>query len=137
MIELKHVCKTFESGTGGVDALKDVSLTIEDGDIYGIIGMSGAGKSTLVRCINLLERPTSGEVIVNGERLDTMTPAQLRAARREITMIFQHFNLLMQRTCLRNICFPMELNGVKRADAEKRAMELLFDVQAHGNQCRN
>ena len=125
MIELKHVCKTFESGTGGVDALKDVSLTIEDGDVYGIIGMSGAGKSTLVRCINLLERPTSGEVIVNGERLDTMTPAQLRAARREITMIFQHFNLLMQRTCLRNICFPMELNGVKRADAEKRAMELL------------
>ena len=125
MIELKHVCKTFESGPGGVDALKDVSLTIEDGDVYGIIGMSGAGKSTLVRCINLLERPTSGEVIVNGERLDTMTPAQLRAARREITMIFQHFNLLMQRTCLRNICFPMELNGVKRADAEKRAMELL------------
>ena len=125
MIELKHVCKTFESGTGGVDALKDVSLTIEDGDVYGIIGMSGAGKSTLVRCINLLERPTSGEVIVNGERLDTMTPVQLRAARREITMIFQHFNLLMQRTCLRNICFPMELNGVKRADAEKRAMELL------------
>ena len=122
MIELKHVCKTFESGTGGVDALKDVSLTIEDGDVYGIIGLSGAGKSTLVRCINLLERPTSGEVIVNGERLDTMTPAQLRAARREITMIFQHFNLLMQRTCLRNICFPMELNGVKRADAEKRAM---------------
>ena len=118
MIELKHVCKTIESGTGGVDALKDVSLTIEDGDVYGIIGMSGAGKSTLVRCINLLERPTSGEVIVNGERLDTMTPAQLRAARREITMI-------LQRTCLRNICFPMELNGVKRADAEKRAMELL------------
>lgn len=75
MIELKHVSKTFDSGTaGGVDALKDVSLTIEDGDIYGIIGMSGAGKSTLVRCINLLEKPTSGEIIVNGQRLDTMTP---------------------------------------------------------------
>ena len=126
MIELKHVSKTYDSGAnGGVDALKDVSLTIEDGDIYGIIGMSGAGKSTLVRCINLLERPTSGEIIVNGARLDTMTPAQLRAARRSITMIFQHFNLLMQRTCLRNVCFPMEISGVKKADAEKRARELL------------
>ena len=125
MIELKHVSKTFDSDSGGVDALKDVSLTIEDGDIYGIIGMSGAGKSTLVRCINLLERPTAGEVVVNGQRLDTMTPAQLRAARREITMIFQQFNLLMQRTCLKNVCFPMELAGVKKAEAEKRAMELL------------
>ena len=126
MIELKHVSKTFDTGTaGGVDALKDVSLTIEDGDIYGIIGMSGAGKSTLVRCINLLEKPTSGEIIVNGQRLDTMTPAQLRAARREITMIFQRFNLLMQRTCLRNVCFPMELAGAKKAEAEQRARELL------------
>ena len=126
MIELKHVSKKYDSGAnGGVDALKDVSLTIEDGDIYGIIGMSGAGKSTLVRCINLLERPTEGEIIVDGQRLDTMTPAQLRAARRNITMIFQHFNLLMQRTCLRNVCFPMELAGVKKADAEKRARELL------------
>ena len=125
MIELKHVSKTFDSDSGGVDALKDVSLTIEDGDIYGIIGMSGAGKSTLVRCINLLEKPTAGEVVVDGQRLDTMTPAQLRAARREITMIFQQFNLLMQRSCLKNICFPMELAGVKKADAEKRARELL------------
>ena len=113
MIELKHVSKTYDSGAnGGVDALKDVSLTIEDGDIYGIIGMSGAGKSTLVRCINLLERPTGGEIIVDGQRLDTMTPAQLRAARRDIT-------------CLRNVCFPMEISGVKRADAEKRGRELL------------
>ena len=125
MIELKHVSKTFDSDSGGVDALKDVSLTIEDGDIYGIIGMSGAGKSTLVRCINLLEKPTAGEVVVDGQRLDTMTPAQLRAARREITMIFQRFNLLMQRTCLRNVCFPMELAGVKKAEAEQRARELL------------
>lgn len=125
MIELKNVSKTFDSGTGEVDALKNVTLTINDGDIYGIIGMSGAGKSTLVRCINLLEKPSSGEIIVNGERLDTMSPAQLRAARRNITMIFQHFNLLMQRTCLKNICFPMELAGVKKADAEKRARELL------------
>ena len=125
MIELKNVSKTFDSGTGEVDALKNVSLTIEDGDIYGIIGMSGAGKSTLVRCINLLERPTSGEVIVNGAHLDTMSPSQLRAARRDITMIFQHFNLLMQRTCLKNICFPMEISGVKKTDAEKKARELL------------
>jgi len=125
VIELKHVSKTFDSDSGGVDALKDVSLTIEDGDIYGIIGMSGAGKSTLVRCINLLEKPTAGEVVVDGQRLDTMTPAQLRAARREITMIFQRFNLLMQRTCLQNVCFPMELSGVKKADANRRAKELL------------
>ena len=126
MIELKHVSKKYDSGAnGGVDALKDVSLTIEDGDIYGIIGMSGAGKSTLVRCINLLERPTEGEIIVDGQRLDTMTPVQLRAARRNITMIFQHFNLLMQRTCLRNVCFPMELAGVPKEKATARARELL------------
>ena len=125
MIELQHVSKTFENAGGRVDALRDVSLTIADGDIYGIIGMSGAGKSTLVRCINMLERPTEGRVIVNGQQLDAMTPAQLRAARREITMIFQRFNLLMQRTCLRNVCFPMELAGVKKAEAEQRAHELL------------
>ena len=125
MIELQHVSKTFENAGGRVDALKDVSLTIADGDIYGIIGMSGAGKSTLVRCINMLERPTEGRVIVNGQQLDAMTPAQLRAARREITMIFQRFNLLMQRTCLQNICFPMELAGVSRKEAQSRARELL------------
>jgi len=82
-----------------------------------------------VRCINMLERPTEGEVIVNGQRLDTMTPAQLRAARREITMIFQRFNLLMQRTCLKNVCFPMELSGVPKAQAEKKALELLDLVE--------
>ena len=127
MIELKHLSKTFETAGGRVEALKDVSLTIPDGDVYGIIGMSGAGKSTLVRCINMLERPTEGEVIVNGERLDTMTPAQLRAARREITMIFQRFNLLMQRNCLANVCFPMELSGLRgeKKWREQRALELL------------
>ena len=125
MIELQHVSKTFENAGGRVDALRDVSLTIADGDIYGIIGMSGAGKSTLVRCINMLERPTEGRVIVNGQQLDAMTPAQLRAARREITMIFQRFNLLMQRTCLQNICFPMELAGVSRKEAQAKAWELL------------
>ena len=125
MIELQHVSKTFENAGGRVDALRDVSLTIADGDIYGIIGMSGAGKSTLVRCINLLERPTEGSVVIDGVEMEKLTPAQLRQRRREITMIFQQFNLLMQRSCLKNICFPMELAGVKKADAEKRARELL------------
>ena len=128
MIELRHVSKVFETAGGRVEALKDISLTIPDGDVYGIIGMSGAGKSTLVRCINMLERPTSGEVIVNGKRLDTMSPAQLRAARRDITMIFQRFNLLMQRNCLDNVCFPMELAGVSRREAASRAQELLETV---------
>ena len=128
MIELKHVSKVFETAGGRVEALKAISLTIPDGDVYGIIGMSGAGKSTLVRCINMLERPTSGEVIVNGKRLDTMSPAQLRAARRDITMIFQRFNLLMQRNCLDNVCFPMELAGVSRREAASRAQELLETV---------
>ena len=125
MIEIKHLSKTFDTAAGQVAALQDVSLTINDGDIYGIIGMSGAGKSTLVRCINMLERPTEGQVIVNGQNLGALTPAQLRAARRDITMIFQQFNLLMQRNCLQNVCFPMELAGVKKAEAQKRAMELL------------
>ena len=128
MIELKHVSKVFETAGGRVEALKDISLTIPDGDVYGIIGMSGAGKSTLVRCINMLERPTSGEITVNGKRMDTMSPAQLRAARRGITMIFQRFNLLMQRNCLDNVCFPMELSGVSRREAAARAQELLETV---------
>ena len=105
--------------------LKNIDLTIPDGSIYGIIGMSGAGKSTLVRCINLLERPTEGSVVIDGTAMETLSPAALRERRRDITMIFQQFNLLMQRSCLKNICFPMELAGVKKADAEKRARELL------------
>jgi len=123
VIEIKHVSKTFQMKDGAVNALKDIDLTIPDGSIYGIIGMSGAGKSTLVRCINLLERPTEGSVVIDGTAMESLTPAQLRQRRREITMIFQQFNLLMQRTCLKNICFPMA--GVKKADAEKRAKELL------------
>ena len=125
MIEIKNLSKTFETADGKVEALKDISLSIEDGDIFGIIGMSGAGKSTLVRCINMLERPTSGTVTVNGVDMGSLSKSALRAARREITMIFQRFNLLMQRSCLKNICFPMELAGVKKADAEKRTRELL------------
>lgn len=128
MIEIKHLCKSFSVKGGTFDALQDINLTIEDGDIYGIIGMSGAGKSTLVRCINLLECPTSGIVSVNGKDLGKLTAAELRNVRRDITMIFQQFNLLMQRTCLANVVFPMELAGVKKADAEKRAMELLTMV---------
>ncbi len=128
MIEIKHLSKTFQMKDGTVEALRDINLTIPDGTIYGIIGMSGAGKSTLVRCINLLERPTEGSVLIDGTAMESLTPAQLRARRREITMIFQQFNLLMQRTCLKNVCFPMELAGVKRADAEKRAKELLQTV---------
>ena len=125
MIELQHLTKRFATQGGTVIALNDINLTIQDGDVYGIIGMSGAGKSTLVRCINMLERPDEGKVIVNGRQMQELNAADLRAARREITMIFQQFNLLMQRTCLKNICFPMELAGVKKADAEKRARELL------------
>ena len=125
MIEIKHLSKTFQMKDGAVNALKDISLTIPDGSIYGIIGMSGAGKSTLVRCINLLERPTEGSVVIDGTAMETLSPAALRERRRDITMIFQQFNLLMQRSCLKNICFPMELAGVKKADAEKRARELL------------
>ena len=125
MIEIKNLYKSFETAEGTVEALKDITLTVEDGDIYGIIGMSGAGKSTLVRCINMLERPTSGQVVIDGKDMGAMTASQLREARRDITMIFQGFNLLMQRNCLKNVCFPMELCGVKKADARKRAMELL------------
>ena len=125
MIELKQISKIFPTSEGDFQALEDVSLTIRDGDIFGIVGMSGAGKSTLVRCINLLERPTSGQVLMDGEDLMTFSPARLRQARRSIAMIFQQFNLLMQRTCLKNICFPMEIAGVPRAEAEKRAMEYL------------
>lgn len=125
MIEIKNLSKEFQTADGTVEALKDVSLTIHDGDIYGIIGMSGAGKSTLVRCINMLERPTEGQVLIDGQDIGALSKAELRKARREITMIFQGFNLLMQRTCLKNICFPLELAGVNKTDAKKRAMELL------------
>lgn len=125
MIEIKNLSKTFKTADGSLDALKDVSLTINDGDIYGVIGMSGAGKSTLVRCINMLERPTEGQILIDGVDMDVLSSKQLRDARRNITMIFQGFNLLMQRNCLKNICFPLELEGMKKEDAKKRALELL------------
>ena len=103
IIELTHVSKTFHAQNGEVEALKDISLSIEKGDIFGIIGLSGAGKSTLVRCLNLLEKPTDGEVVVNGNSLISLSNKQLRKERQRIGMIFQHFNLLMQRTVLDNI----------------------------------
>lgn len=125
MIEIKNLTKTFSITDRNVEALKNVNLTIQNGDIYGIIGMSGAGKSTLVRCINMLERPTEGSVIIDGVDMSTLSSKALREARRDITMIFQSINLLMQRTCLKNICFPLELAGVKKSEAKKKALELL------------
>lgn len=125
MIELVNLTKHFESTSGVVEAVNNVSLKIEKGDIFGIIGLSGAGKSTLVRCINLLERPTSGQVLFDGVDLCTQSPAELRQTRRKISMIFQSFNLLMQRTALKNVCYPMEISGVPRAKQIEKAKQLL------------
>lgn len=111
-----------------MEALQDISLQIEAGDIYGIIGMSGAGKSTLVRCLNYLERPTEGEVIIDGRNLAELSERELRAQRSSIAMIFQHFNLLMQKNVLDNVCFPMLIQGRKKSDARVKAMELLQTV---------
>ena len=124
-IVVKNLSKTFDQSETKVDALKDINLTIETGDIYGIIGMSGAGKSTLVRCFNFLERPTSGEVWIGDKNLGALSEAELRAERSQIAMIFQSFNLLMQKNVLDNVCFPLRLQKVSKADARKRAKELL------------
>ena len=128
MIEIRNLCKTYHTADGEVEALRDVSLSIPDGDIFGIIGMSGAGKSTLVRCINMLERPTGGSVTVDGVDMGALSDKELRQKRREITMIFQGFNLLMQKNCLDNVCFPLRLSGVGAAEAKGRALELLGTV---------
>ena len=125
MIEIQNLSKTFTTSDGTVEALKNITLTIPDGEIYGIIGMSGAGKSTLVRSINMLERPTSGRILIDGRDLGALTEAELREERRSITMIFQGFNLLMQRNCQKNDCFPLELAGVKKSEAMKRAADNL------------
>ena len=125
IIELQKLCKTFGSGENQVNALQDVSISIEKGDIFGIIGLSGAGKSTLVRCLNLLERPTSGKVFLHGQDMTALSPAEIRRCRQKIGMVFQHFNLLMQRTVLGNVCFPLEIVGMSKKDAKKRAMEVL------------
>ena len=125
MIELKHLGKTYRTSDQEIVALDDINLTIQDGEIFGIIGLSGAGKSTLVRCINLLEVPTSGEVLVDGKSLTTLSRPELLKLRQSIGMIFQGFNLLEQRTVLRNVCFPLEIAGVKGQEAKERARELL------------
>ena len=125
MIEIEHLNKTYPSPGGDIHALRDVNLRIEDGEIFGIIGLSGAGKSTLVRCINLLERPTSGTVRIDGRDMTQLSRRDLLKARQDIGMIFQGFNLLEQRTVLRNICFPLEISGTPKAEAKKRAEELL------------
>ena len=129
MIEIKNVSKTFQTKEAVVKALEDINLIIQKGDIYGIIGMSGAGKSTLVRCMNFLERPTKGSVIVNGKDLIKLDPLGLRQARRSIGMIFQQFNLLMQRTVEDNIRFPLELSGMPKAESSKRVTHLLELVE--------
>ena len=133
IIQIQHLNKTFGTGETAVHALEDINLDIRRGEIFGIIGLSGAGKSTLVRCMNLLERPTSGSITVNGQRLawmegeklTTISERELRLARRNVTMIFQSFNLLMQRTCLQNVCFPMEIAHMDSRKAKERAKELL------------
>ena len=125
IIQIKNLSKRFDSGDGQVAALNDISIDVGRGEIFGVIGLSGAGKSTLVRCINLLERPTSGLVVVDGQEMTALTAKELREARKSIGMIFQSFNLLMQRTAISNICFPMELAGTPRKEAEARARELL------------
>ncbi len=125
IIQLRKVGKEFKTANGPVVALDDINLDINRGEIFGIIGLSGAGKSTLVRCINMLETPTSGEVIFEGENLAAQNDKQKRMARRSMGMIFQQFNLLAQRNVLRNVCFPMEIAGISRQEGKKRAMELL------------
>ena len=128
IVEVKHLSKTFTTKEGQVDALRDINLSIEKGDIYGIIGMSGAGKSTLVRCLNFLEVPTSGQVIVEGQDLGSLTDRELRALRSSIGMIFQSFNLLMQKSVLDNVCFPLQIQGIRKKDAAVKARELLKTV---------
>ena len=127
-IIVKNLCKTFETKEGKVEALKNINLKIEEGSIYGIIGMSGAGKSTLVRCLNYLERPTSGEVIVEGKELGSLTEKEIGSLRSHIGMIFQNFNLLMQKTVIDNVCFPLRLKGVNKKEAYERARALLKTV---------
>ena len=124
-ILIQDVSKTFETKDGSVQALDHVSLSIETGDIYGIIGMSGAGKSTLVRCMNFLEVPSEGKVLIDGKSLSEFSPKELRKEREKIGMIFQHFNLLMQKNVLENVCFPLYIQGKKKAEARAKALELL------------
>ena len=125
MIQVENLCKSFFTKNGTVEAARNISFSIEKGEIFGIIGLSGAGKSTLVRCLNLLERPTSGTIRIKGKNLMELPERKLRKERQNIGMIFQHFNLLMQRTALDNVCFPMEIVGISKKEARKKALEYL------------
>ena len=125
MIELKNISKDFGSGEKAVHAVRDVSLSIGSGEIFGIIGFSGAGKSTLVRCINLLERPSSGSVFVAGQDLTALSAKDLRAARKKIGMIFQHFNLMPSRTVAGNVAYPLKGSGLSKEDIQKKVATLL------------
>ena len=125
MIEFTHVSKDFGSGEKMVRAVRDVSLTIQDGEIFGIIGFSGAGKSTLVRCINLLERPTNGTVVVDGKEMTALSPKELRLARRKIGMIFQHFNLMPSRTVFGNVAYPLQGQGLSKQAIQNKVRKLL------------
>jgi D-methionine transport system ATP-binding protein len=125
IVELVGLGKVFQNKDNVVKALEDINLTIYEGEIFGIIGLSGAGKSTLVRCINYLERPTSGSVIFDGKDLGSLYEKDLLKERQKMGMIFQQFNLLMQRNTVQNICFPLEIAGVDKQEAKKRAIELL------------
>jgi len=127
-ITLNAISKRYSAKNGTVEALKNVSLSIPKNEIFGVIGLSGAGKSTLVRCINLLERPDSGEIIIDGENLLNLSSEALRLRRQKIGMIFQHFNLLEQQTVLNNVCFPLEIRGIPRKERREKAMELLEKV---------
>ena len=125
IVKIENLYNTFHTKNGDINALKDINLSIEQGDIFGIIGLSGAGKSTLVRCINYLEKPTEGNVYFEGKALGSLTKKELLKARQSMGMIFQNFNLLEQRNSLKNVCYPLEIAGVPKAKAEERARELL------------
>ena len=127
-LEIRDLGKEYPSGNGGLKALQHVSFTVEEGEIFGIIGLSGAGKSTLVRCINRLEEPTEGAVIFNGKDLTKLSRNELRQERQHIGMIFQHFHLLMQRNVLDNVCFPMEIAGLSKKEARAKAGQYLEAV---------
>jgi D-methionine transport system ATP-binding protein len=130
IIEIRGLTKTFTTKNGSFTALNNIDLDIERGEIFGIIGLSGAGKSTLVRCINRLESPTGGTITFDGREMGALKTKELNSVRREMGMIFQQFNLLMQRTALQNVCFPMIISGVPKAEAIERAKELLCSTDA-------
>lgn len=127
-LEIKSLCKNYKTDKGTFTALSDISLSVEKGEIFAVIGLSGAGKSTLVRCINRLEEPTSGSIIINGKDITRLNSRELRMERRKIGMIFQHFNLLMQKNVLDNVALPLEISGISRKEARRRALESLKAV---------